>query len=559
MFLQAAFVFVVALALLVCLGRGFGPYWDSWNFFFPTEKFSLWISSWWDGNPAPPITEWRHYFPEEPRHPPLMEWGAALCHALFKRELGDLGSCRLFISIFAALWCAAMYLFTAPRVGKGAALLGLALLAGSPRFWVDAVILNIDGLMAATYGLALLAFLKWDKGARGKLLVFGALVLALLTKLQGLFLIPILFAWAASRGVGAGPRIRQAGMACSVAIAALAGVFLIWPAMWIDFPSDLLRYLRFITRHSNVPVLYFGTLYKGDSVPPWHYPWVFTAIALPLAFWVPSLVRGIRILVGRGFRPGNFQGADEALLWVGMLFPLLVSSMPQAPKYDGVRLLLPAYAPMAILSTLEVAAWWKAIEARGLQRISSGLRKALPATVGLLLALPTVRIYPYNLVYYSPLVGGVTGARKLGFELDFLGVSMHQLNPKLQEVARAGDILLLAGCNALVAESGPEGWPAVPRGIRSIDFKLVREVPYKGRSVFAILSSRYGDLTPEAWLVLEKVPPLATVTYRGERLFSLHRITEEFVRSLPPPSDPFPVGGPSAPPSKDTAGSPPAP
>ncbi len=165
--------------------------------------------------------------------------------------------------------------------------------------------------------------------------------------------------------------------------------------------------------------------------------------------------------------------------------------------------------------------------------ISTTLRRVCLATLGVLILLPSVRIYPYNLVYFSPLIGGITGAREKGFDLEYLGVSMHRLNPRLNQVARAGDILLLAGCNALVYHAGPEGWPPIPQGLFPIDFKMLREISFANRSVFAILSSRYGDLGPEAHLVLDKLPPLDTVTYQGERLFSLHRITPEFVKDLP--------------------------
>ena len=121
----------------------------------------------------------------------------------------------------------------------------------------------------------------------------------------------------------------------------------------------------------------------------------------------------------------------------------------------------------------------------------------------------------------------------MGFDLEYLGVSAHRLNPVLLQVARPGDILLLAGCNSLVYEPGPEGWTPIPRGIHPIDFKMLREVSFQNRQVFAIISSRYGDLGPEAHLVLEKLPALDTVSYQGERLFSLHRITQEFMEELP--------------------------
>jgi hypothetical protein len=306
-----------------------------------------------------------------------------------------------------------------------------------------------------------------------------------------------------------------------------------WPALWLDFPKGLSVYLQFIAKHSNIPVLYFGHLYVAQETPPWHYPWVFTLLAVPLTLTLPAIARGIRGMVhcaGKrdlGIRP------EELLLWMGFFVPMLVSSLPHAPKYDGIRLLLPAYGPLALLAALEVGAWWKSLEARVLHRTSPVLRGVLLLALGVLVLIPSLRVYPYNLVYYSPLIGGTSGAREAGFDLDYLGVSMYQLNPVLAKHARPGDIVLLAGCNAVVRGPDKEGWVPFPRGAEPVDFKLIRDVRTDVRQVFAIISSRYGDLGPEALQVLEEIPPLAKVEYRGERLFSLHRISAEFVARLP--------------------------
>lgn len=538
---EAAGVWLGCLFLLYYFGLSFGPYWDSWNYLAPTERFGRWIASWWTGEDVPPMTELRYYYTEEPAHPPLMVWGGSITYALFRNVLGKLGSSQLFIAMFAASWCLAVYLFLKGRYGRAPALFGLALMGGCPRFWVHAVLLNIDGLMASIYGLTLLSFLLWSQGPRGKSVIYLALTTAFLTKLQAAFLIPVLFLWVAMEtrrelppGASlARPLVSAWGNAFGLVAAAAITFFVVWPALWLDFPNGLVRYLEFITRHSNVPVLYFGKLYKGDITPPWHYPWVFTMIALPLTFTVPVLVRLFRVVVPTLLKRAAWSDRFEPILWVAALIPLLVSSMPQAPKYDGVRLLLPAYAPLVLLGAKELGAGWGWLRRSYLDGAAPMIRHALWVTAMLLLMLPTVRIYPFNLVYYSPLIGGVSGARERGFDLDYLGVYKHLLNPALCRVATPVDHLMLAGCFGLVYESDLEGWPAIPEGMRSFDFKMVREMPMKNRKMFAIISSRYSDLVHEAKLVLEKVPPIDTVEYKGERIFSLHEITPEFLEELP--------------------------
>lgn len=534
---------LVTIIGLTFFGRAFGPYWDSWYYFHHAEPFSRWISSWWTGEPVPPLSDLRTYFPEEDMHPPLMVYGAGFLHALFHRILGNLGSCRLIIILFSGLWCGAFYLFLRNRAGRALALAGLALLAGCPRFWVHAVLLNIDGLVASIYGLALLSFLCWDHGWKGKAVIWSMLTLGFLTKLQAFYLIPILGLWVSLRAWNTNLSLpfsarllvifREWLKVGLVVVLALSAAFLAWPSLWIDFPDGLVRYLRFITRHSNVPVLYFGTLYKGDSIPPWHYPWIYTALALSPLPILLILSRACRKAWNRMSHNQHHPNPVDPLLWIGFITPLLVSSLPMAPKYDEVRLLLPAYGPMFLLAAQELAWWYGRFENSIKAWIRIPYRRLIVLGISVFILLPSIRIYPYNLVYFSPIIGGVSGAREKGFDLEYLGVSTHFLNPTLQKVARGGDILLMAGCNSLVYENGPEGWPPIPPGLYPVDFKLLREVSFEKRSVFAILSSRYGDLGPEAHLVLKKIPPLATVEYEGERLFSLHRITPDFVKELP--------------------------
>ena len=544
--LEAAVVGLCLFAVIVVLGRGFGPYWDSWFYYDQAARWGEWFASWWSGRSVPSlISQPTWYFPDQTeyaRHPPFLEIGGGFFNALFGNRIGQLSSCRLIVELLTSTFSATCYLFLKPRTGRGLAILGILLFWGSPRFFLHSVLFAIDGLIAAVYGITLLSFLLWDKGAWGKGTLFACLVLGLLTKLQALYLFPILFLWLAcktyldrERGEIAWLKklMTEWGKAMGITVGALVTAFLLWPANWLNWPEGFKAYLEFITRHSNIPVLYFGTLYKGTAHPPWHYPWVYTLIAVPLWTTLPVIVRGVRQAISLlKDRPGKGV-AEEILLWLGMLFPLLVSSMPGAPKYDGIRLLLPAYGPMTLLAALEIAGWWNQAMNRYGQALSGIVRPALLGLLMLLVILPSMRIYPHNLVYYSPLIGGPKGAHAAGFELEYLGVTLHHLNPVLAEKARPGDILLLAGANAVVHPDPNESWPPLPKGIHIVDFKMLRELNFKNRQVFAILSSRYADLRETGELVLEKVPPLATVEYQGERLFSLHQIPESFVKQLP--------------------------
>lgn len=543
--LESGLLAALVFGMLAVLGRGFGPYWDSWFYYDQAARWGDWFASWWGGASAPSLLaqpQW--YFPDQTeyaRHPPLLEIGGGFFNALLGDSIGQLSSCRLIVSLFASLFSAACYAFLRGRIGRGPAILGVALYWGSPRFFLHAVLFAIDGLIAAMYGLGVLSLFLWDRGLKGKAVIFVALLAATLTKLQGYYLFPLLFLWVGWTVLNRQGMNReslrgllfewmQAGL---LSAGILLSAFILWPANWMNWPEGFRAYLDFITRHSNIPVLYFGELYKGDSRPPWHYPWVFPLIAIPFWTTFPVIVRVFRLSISAargglgGFQPGEF------LLWAGMLLPLFISSMPMAPKYDGIRLLLPAFGPMTVIAALELARWWKwGIDRLG-GSLSEPIRGAILAVIILFVLLPTIRIYPHNLVYYNLLIGGQKGARKAGFELEFLGVTMHHLNPALSEKARPGDILLLAGANAVVRPDPGESWPPLPEGIHIVDFKMLPELSFQNRRVFAILSSRYADLREMGELVLEKIPPIASVEYGEERLFSLHEIPPSFVRDLP--------------------------
>ena len=157
--IESIVVGVVLLATIVPLGRGFGPYWDTWFYYDHAVRWSAWFSSWTGGGSAEPLSNWRHYFPDEPRHPPLLEWGGGLTHSLFAKVVGAVSSVRLIVELFSVVFSAVSYAYLRNRIGRGLALIGVLLFWGSPQFLIHSVLYAIDGLIAAVYGLALITFL----------------------------------------------------------------------------------------------------------------------------------------------------------------------------------------------------------------------------------------------------------------------------------------------------------------------------------------------------------------------------------------------------------------
>jgi hypothetical protein len=70
------------------------------------------------------------------------------------------------------------------------------------------------------------------------------------------------------------------------------------------------------------------------------------------------------------------------------------------------------------------------------------------------LALPgvysTVKLYPYEYVYYNSLVGGPAGALKR-YEMDYWRISLREMALKMNEVARPGAVVVVTRSAGLFA------------------------------------------------------------------------------------------------------------
>ncbi len=555
--IEVVFLGLTILLILVRYGPGFGPYWDAWLFYNRAKPWSDWLASWWRWNDVPPLYQIDKYFPDAHRHPPFMEIGGGFCNAVFAPILGELGSCRLFVELFTTLWLCSVYVYLRARINRMAGLLGVLLFLGSPRFMVHGVRFGADGLVAALYGLSILAFTRWHWDPNTIYVVFALMVASLLTKIQGLYLIPLFLAWIWWSSYRT---VKEKGLSCrispkeelhraiSLVLKALVIAIVLWPALWRRIPDGVMEYYHFIKDQIQIAVLYYGVRYDVTNPPPTSYPWGFTLAALPLSLIIPLFVRIIRysvfgldsLLERMGRLPmiekkpeARVWGKEEVLLWVAMLFPLWVSSRPEVPKFDGIRLLLPAYMPMIIIAAIEITEWWEWMMIRVPRYLWGPMEYTAFACLGYVILMPTTSIYPLNLCYYSPLVGGVYGAKNTGFDLDYLGMSMHMLNPTLAMVAKPGDVLLVRGGNAMVYTAGREGWTPIPEGVKVGRMEITPALLEIPGNIYAYIGSRYSDETWEDRRILKECsPPLAEVSYGGVRIFSLHQIPRELIKSM---------------------------
>ena len=121
----------------------------------------------------------------------------------------------------------------------------------------------------------------------------------------------------------------------------------------------------------------------------------------PVGFLALAIVGGCRAVARRVTEPFG-------LLVLGhWAFLLVLRALPHTPGHDGVRLFLPAFGVLAILAGLGAATRRRAVGAMGAGVVVAALVEGA-ASVAVMMPVP--------LSYYSPIVGGLPGAARLGME-----------------------------------------------------------------------------------------------------------------------------------------------
>ncbi len=371
----------------------------------------------------------RAWFADIDMQPPLAQAFSGLFNIALREHrehLGGLLAPRLSAALFFALSVGVIFWLTEKIFNRQAAFFasfGLILL---PRFLSDGYLVTLDVPVSALVLAATALFYGAGKENSWNLaLKSGVLLdLALLAKLNAAFVVlPLLF-WAAVFYPKSLPKALVAFFLISPA------VFLVgWPWLWHDTFAHLGEYLMFHLKHYPVNIYYLGQVY---DYAPWHYPFVMTAVTMPVVFLVLSLVG-----LGESFHRGSTKAGNWLLIFCALGY-LLPSAMPFAPKYNGVRLFLPAFPFLLALAGGGFAFLHQALakpleHVRALSQISH-LRSKLAFLLALGLLVPALmgllRVFPHEHAYYNALIGGPAGARKHGFETIYWGgVYRYALGP----------------------------------------------------------------------------------------------------------------------------------
>jgi hypothetical protein len=434
--LTAWAVTAVTLCLLLATSRDYGMVWDEGHTVRRERTLARWFtwvvlgeSSGLSGSPfaAKALEQFWPFSREEPDgHPPFYALLGLAGWYVSHGWLSPLTAYRLGPMVLAAVTAGVLLAHVGRRYGllAGAVAGGAFLLM--PRSFAHAHYAHYDMPMTCLWLLAIVAFCnslaspKW-------IILFGVLAgLSAGTKFTGWFCPLAPAVWVAIREAPSWlrghPGDRPAGddarapataglrsWLCGLVVAA-ATLLAIQPTWWHNPIRAVERFLASnLTRAETkpIPTLYWGEIHRFGL--PWHNTLVLTAITTPVLILLLAGMGIARVLIRRRDDP---VGLVWLLSWSVLL---VIRAFPQAPGHDGIRQILPSIASLAVLAGIG-AAWLREICCRlAIPRFAALVALfAVGESIGGIASL-----YPYTLSYYNPLVGGLRGAEKHGFELTY--------------------------------------------------------------------------------------------------------------------------------------------
>jgi 4-amino-4-deoxy-L-arabinose transferase-like glycosyltransferase len=496
--------FAATLLLVGLTLRDPGIVWDEPFYFGSAQLQAKWVSLLVTDPGAALAREtviemwdWEHYFNP---HPPVSREAMALTWWSARGVVGDLAAYRLAPALlFAALVMLAFRWATAAwggiaGVGAALSIVLMPRLFGHAHFGATETPLLAFWTAASAAGW-------WALERRrppGWILVGVAWGLAAGTKFSGLLVIVPLAAW----GLWRDPRATVRGLPR----AALVGAIVFWalnPMLWFDPRMFLGRWLwESLNRGAYAPI---ATFYLGDSYSasvPWHYAIVTTAAVTPL---------GILSLAGLGAASGMRRVDPLVVLCAGTVaFQWALMMVPGAPHHDGERQFIVLFPFLALLAGHGLRRARRAVGRRG--------RALLLAAAFVPAAVQLAWIHPFELAYYGEAVGGIRGARRLGFETTYWmdAITGPVLDWMNRELPRGATVYV-------------PGTP-LPLRLQQAYGGLRRDVVVTEDQVGAewqVVQMRQGVQRPAERELLARLPPAYRLELQGVPLVAIYRVVDE--------------------------------
>lgn len=425
------------------------------------------------------VIEWFWPFGrEEPHgHPPFYAL-VGLTGDVLAPSWGLLPRARLGPMIVFSLTAGALFAFMTRRFGAWAGVVAAGAFVLQPRLFAHGHYAHYDDVLTCLWVGSILAFSNAVEAVNrprprwGWVVTFSLLAgAAAATKLTGWFLVLPFLAWAAIY------RDRRAGLTLVVGgFFAVMTPYAMTPPWWNNPVSGVERFLRSnLTRSltTKIPTLFLGrVIMTPRNSLPWYNTLVWTVFVTPVGFLTLALAG-----IGRALRRARSE--PFGLLAVGHgAFLLILRSLPHTPGHDGERQFLAAFGVLALVAGLGAASVVERFGSWGKLVVVAALAEGV---VSIALMLPNL------LSYYSPLVGGLPGAARLGMEPTYYWDALSDdARDWLNRHTAAGEKVLFA--------TNPTSWRYL-RQAGKLRVKFSRHEP--GPWVWYVMQNRPGAFSPE--------------------------------------------------------------
>lgn len=449
--------FVLLYFLALCAGLKSAALTDDDDFYVPAGiSYGEWVLKALRFEPVFDRASIDKAFEPNHEHPPLAKIVFGLCHFLLRGWLGPTDSARVGTMLFSTLAAWLVLGLALRHLGpeRGLRVGGLAVLAMAtlPRFYFHSHAATLDVPVAAMYLAAASTALAAERSTAAAILAGPVFGLALATKLNAPFLllayVPFVLI---TRGLIGSRRIaRPKALGLPIPPIPLAllsmGIigplvfFALWPWLWAAPIDRVTQYVAFHLHHYPIYFLYFGRVFVGDPIAPWHAPFMTTL------FTVPSVTL---VLAGIGFlaawpairlRRRFLEGPDDdhrraGDLWLFVLLNAAVTigvvAFAGTPIYGGEKLFMPLFPFLCLLAGLGADVLYTAILNLSWPSATEARSKWLGLGVATLASLSGValmlRFWGYPLSEFNGIANGLRGATAYGFERQYYDLAYRDL------------------------------------------------------------------------------------------------------------------------------------
>jgi hypothetical protein len=206
------------------------------------------------------------------------------------------------------------------------------------------------------------------------------------------------------------------------ALIAIIAMYITWPYLWPDPIGHFLETVRIMSQHPwPGSVLFNGALYPANDLPSSYMP-VLLAIQLTEPVWLLFFVGLAVVLFGLVRKQGE-QREVLALTFVWFILPLITFVILRPTLYDNFRQSFFILPPIFFMAGIAFDQIRKPV-----------LQAGLIALVVLPGLFSSIRLHPYEYVYYNQFIGGVDAAVDR-FELEYWATSYREAAREASRIA----------------------------------------------------------------------------------------------------------------------------